>query len=185
MNLEKYLREQRKWLDKIDDAVKNCKLALFDFDDTLIIHNNHSSFTDPDEHKYNIKVFEGTYNWSNGMANRHMKEMLELLKSQGTQLGLISATFSFKHMQTKQEHIKQIYGVELENYCVGSSNHKVPLLEDLTVAKGLKRNQIIFVDDKGDLISKAANEGFIALSPMQVVNYIEWKDNKGENIFYE
>lgn len=26
MNLEKYLREQRKWLDKIDDAVKNCKI---------------------------------------------------------------------------------------------------------------------------------------------------------------
>lgn len=182
MNLGKYLREQRRWLDKIDNSVKNCKLALFDFDDTLIIHNNHSSVTDPDERKYNIKVFGGTYDWSNEMANRHMKEMLELLKSQETQLGLISATFSFKHMQAKQKHIKQIYGVELENYCVGSSSNKVPLLEDLAVAKGLKTNQIIFIDDRGDLISKAANEGFIALSPMQVVNYIEWKNNKGENI---
>lgn len=178
MDLGRYLREQRLWLDDLDANIKECKIALFDFDDTLIIHNNHDTINDPDEHEYNTKVFDGTYNWSNGMANRHMKEMLELLQSQGTQLGLISATFSFQHMLTKQKHIKEIYGIELENYCVGSSKHKVQLLEDLATAKGLRRNQIMFVDDRGELISEATNKGFTALSPMQVVNYIEWQNNK-------
>lgn len=178
MNLGKYIRTQKKYLNELDDNIRNCKLALFDFDDTLIIHNNHNTAKDPYEHKYCVDMLKGEYDWSCGMANRHMKEMMELLKAQGTQLGLISATFSFKHMQAKQEHIKEIYGIELENYCVGMPKNKAQLLEYLAEAKGLKKKEIMIIDDRYDIQQEAANNGFIALSPMQVVNYIEWQDNK-------
>ena len=178
MNLERYLRKQRTYLEALDNSIKNCKLALFDFDDTLIIHNNHDTYKDPGEHKYGVDILKGEYDWSNGMANRHMKEMMELLKSQGTQLGLISATFSFQHMQAKQEHIKEIYEIELENYCVGAPKNKVQLLEYLAEAKGVKKREIMIVDDRYDIQQEAANNGFIALAPLQVGNYIEWQDNK-------
>ena len=150
------------------------KIVLYDFDDTLCIHEFHRE--DPN---YNVKVLlKGKDTWNTGKPNKQMKEFMELCFSKGIRQGLISATSSFKHMKGKEDWVKENYDISLENFCVCSADAKVDMMLTISEAYRLDPNQILIVDDFYDILDKASSKGFQACTPMEVVNFImERKDN--------
>lgn len=150
---------------------ENLKIVLFDFDDTLCIHNRSIHYSDEEYYKLLIHSSE----WWTKIGcepSKHMKEFMLLMKSQGTRLGLISQTDSYIHMIRKNEWVQTNYEIELENFCVACNVSKVNMMIALSKAYNIRRNTILLVDDKESILCEAVNNGFQAASPMEVVNYI-------------
>lgn len=83
---------------------------------------------------------------------------------------LIGGVDSFKESERKIKWVKENYGYLLENYCVCSQELKIVELKVLAKVNMLHENQIAIIDDMYPNLEKAESDGFIALSPMQVVN---------------
>lgn len=149
------------------------KLVLFDFDDTLCIHEEHGD--SPEEQMgYNKRVLtEGAGAWSNLMPSRHMGALMKICAGNNVRMGLISAAMSFAHMKGKADWVKKAYGYDLENYCVRTPEAKVDMMIALSEANEIPRDQILIVDDYWLTLERAANAGFKSASPMQIVNFIE------------
>lgn len=152
-------------LDKI-------KIVLWDFDDTLCIHEFHGNNPE-NEHQYNVNILlYGKDAWSAGKVNIHVKKFMTLCMNRGITQGLISATRSYKHAIGKCDWVKENYGVELENYCVGDFEAKLDMMLTIEEAYNYKRDEILIVDDFWKNLERAANNGFQACSPMEIVNFI-------------
>lgn len=150
---------------------EDLKIVLFDFDDTLCIHNRSTHHSD--EEYYESLIHSSKWWTKIGCEpNKHMKEFMLLMKSQGTRLGLISQTDSYIHMIRKNEWVQTNYGIELENFCVACNISKVNMMISLNKAYNIRRNKILLVDDKESILCEAVNNGFQAASPMEVVNYV-------------
>lgn len=143
------------------------KMVLYDFDDTLCIHEFHRE--DPN---YNIKVLtKGKDTWNTGTPNKYMKEFMELCSDKGIRQGLISWTESFKHMKGKEDWVSENYGISLENFCVCSADAKIDMMLSISKAYKFDPNQILIVDDRTATLEKASSKGFQACTPMEIVNF--------------
>lgn len=161
------------------------KIVLYDYDHTLCIHTYHNA-SDDTTHEYNINVIlNGKEAWSTCKPNKHMKEFMELCKSKGIRQGLISATHSNKHGNSKNEWVLDRYGIELENFCVSTSEDKIEMMKAIADAYNYERYEILIVDDYYATLELAANNNFQACSPMEIVNFIEEKRKKGLDTLVE
>ena len=153
-------------------ALENIKIVLWDFDDTLCMHEFHDGNGDSD-HMYNVDVLlHGTDAWNTCKPNIHMKRFMTLCCNKGIRQGLISSTIFYKHAANKCDWVKDKYGVELENFCVGTPKAKLDMMLAIADAYNYKRDEILIVDDFWENLERAANNGFQACTPMEVVNFI-------------
>lgn len=95
---------------------------------------------------------------------------MDYLACKNISMGLISGVRDCKTAERKIKWVKENYGYLLENYCVSSQEQKIIELKVLAKVNRLHENQIAIIDDMYSNLEKAESEGFIALSPMQVVN---------------
>ena len=147
------------------------KMVLYDFDDTLCIHTNHTSNEDQ-VHRHEVDVLvHGKDTWNGGSINNHMKEFMKLCTKFGLRQGLISATTPH-HSAPKCEWVEANYGIKLENFCVSRAEDKSRTMWAIKDAYNYRRDQVMIVDDYWKVLEMAANAGFQAYSPMQIVNYI-------------
>lgn len=154
--------------------LENIKLILFDFDDTLCIHHKRG-YTEKDEFELDLRIYKGKEPWVNHSTNKHMKLFLEECEHKNIKLGLLSVVSNFKHAQAKEKWILENYNIKLENFCVGTDEEKIRQLEIIAKAYELKKEEILIVDDKQSILNEVSLLGFLAWSPMEVVNYIEEK----------
>lgn len=153
-------------------VLENIKVVLWDFDDTLCIHKFHGSDSDS-EHMYNVDVLlHGKDAWNTGKPNIYMKRFMKLCSDKGIKQGLISSTTSYKHAIGKCDWVKDNYGVELENFCVGTFEAKLDMMLAIADAYNYERDAILIVDDFWENLERAANNGFQACTPMEIVNFI-------------
>ena len=152
------------------NKLENLKMVLFDFDDTLAVHSQGHRISD---HlmKYMINVHSGSKElWNTSKPNLQLKKFMDFLAHKNIPMGLISGVHDCKAAERKIEWVKENYGYSLENYCVSSQEQKIIELKVLAKVNRLHENQIAIIDDMYPNLEKAESEGFIALSPMQVVN---------------
>lgn len=146
------------------------KCVLYDFDDTLCIHKDHREGSDA---AYDRDVLiNGAGAWRDCDINPHMKAFMNMCEASGVRQGLISATTSAKHMQGKVAWVKENYGVELENFCVGTPEAKLRIMLALADTSGFHKYEILIVDDYFENTTRAANAGFMACTPMEIVNFV-------------
>ena len=145
-------------------------MVLFDFDNTLCIHEKYNKSGSSDQ--YNADVIAGKDCWKTGRPNIHIKKFIQLCQDNKIVTGLMSATMSFKHMEGKNNWVQNNYGIQLENYCVGKSDDKLVMLIAIANAFNWDRQTILLVDDDWNIVKSAASAGFQAATPMEVVNYI-------------
>ena len=155
--------------------LENVRLALFDFDDTLCIHKSHAH---NDSKKNSIKYYSnavklGAGIWKNSSPSKHMGVLLNHCKERNIRLGLISATGQSVCSKAKLEWVSNMYGLELENFCVDTAQSKVLMLTALAEVYNLNADEILLVDDYTYNLVDAANAGFQACTPMEVVEYVE------------
>ena len=150
----------------------NLNMVLFDFDDTLYIHDHHYHGL---QNTLELSILAGDQVYKDDRINTQMKEFVQMCDKADILLGLLSAT---PYMVTANEKIRwanRVYGVTFENYCVGDAEHKVKMLELLSTANHFKPESIAIVDDLGSTLHAAEKHGFTALTPMEVVNYVNLK----------
>ena len=154
------------------------KCVLYDFDDTLCIHRDHRE-SESSKADYDRDVFlNGAGAWRDCATNQHMKEFIDMCEANGVRQGLISATTSAKHMQGKVDWVKENYGIELENFCVSTPEAKLRIMLALADTSGFHKYEILIIDDYFENVTRAANAGFMACTPMEVVNFIEERKSK-------
>lgn len=73
----------------------------------------------------------------------------------------------------KVEWVKQAYDYTLQDFSGGSSSDKVLQMCAIADAWDIKRDHILIVDDYRKVLDAAADAGFMTISPMQVVNFVD------------
>lgn len=153
--------------------LKDIKLVLYDFDDTLCIHHGRG-YTEKDEDELDCKIYEGCNNpWKEHDINRHMLCFMDKCKTLTIRQGLLSVVSSCPHGDAKVKWVENQYGFHLDNFCVGTKEEKIRALRLLSTALMLQRYEILVIDDRVDVLNEAARMGFIVWSPLEVVNYVE------------
>lgn len=148
-------------------TVDDLKVVCFDFDDTLCIHSER---VDKGMFKYLCSMHADNDYWKDSEANLQLKLFMDYLHAQGTKMCLIGGVDSFKEAERKVQWVKEKYGYSLENCCVSKQELKVVELKAIAELGGFYKKQIALVDDMYENLHSAECEGFVALSPMQVVN---------------
>lgn len=152
--------------------LKNLKIVLYDFDDTLCIHKYHEA-SDDLEHLYNINVLiKGSDTYNDCSISLFMKKFMNICSKMNIRQGLISASLSYKHFEAKNEWVRRNYDTQLENFCVGRVDRKIDMINAIADAYCFDKNEILVVDDFWETLEKVANAGFQACSPMEIVNFI-------------
>ena len=153
--------------------IKKIKIIMWDFDDTLCFHSDHTSPLDEFDTEYNVGVLLGKDVYSTCTMNYTIKRFIDYAKRENKRQGLISGVDCFIHAKNKENWVKEHYGIELENYCVSSQEMKLGMLIAVAKAFGYARDEILLVDDMCSNLERAANNGFQAASPVEVINFVE------------
>lgn len=117
--------------------------------------------------------------WETTQPNIHMKRFIEYLRKINPQIqfGLCSAIDFPMIAEAKVKYTESVYGVRMRNYCSfageGLAKGKAMLLNVVCKAYNYKPSEILFVDDYPANRTAFADMGGIAISPMQVVNFVE------------
>ena len=153
--------------------VKKIKIILWDFDDTLCFHSDHTSALDEFDTEYNVGVLLGQDVYSACSMNNSIKRFIDYAKRENKRQGLISGVDCFIHAKNKENWVKEHYNVELENYCVSSQEMKLGMLIAIAEAFDYARDEILLVDDVWDNLERAADNGFQSATPVEVINFVE------------
>lgn len=149
------------------------KIVLFDFDETLCAHEGHT--TNIDNVGYTASLLEkGAHHFTEDEKNIQMAEFIDLCVERGIEVGVISACASSIEMEAKCQWATEVYKHPFKNYCVGTAEHKICMLEALSRVHAVWKSEIAIVDDLIFTVSRAADAGFTAWTPMEVVNYVNW-----------
>lgn len=158
--------------------IQKIKAVVFDFDDTLCIHTKHEEMDE-------LEYYYGIVNNSNFLVERNcqwnsqMYEFIKYCKSKDIRMAICSATGFYPVMEAKQESIENAYGIKLDNLCIGGASNKNLPLQYYAKLLGLENDEILLVDDLYSNVEAATKEGFQACSPMEVVNFVNYKVRAG------
>ena len=83
------IRDNRNGIGDNMIDFKNLKIALFDFDDTIALHSDHSSGLSESEF-YSQLLTYGPAFFNNLQTNKHMRMFMDLCNKHGIRMGLIS-----------------------------------------------------------------------------------------------
>lgn len=150
--------------------LNSIEVVAFDFDDTLCIHRNHSY--DKSKEAQRLKLGSAFY-YDKSSPNKHMKKFIEYLNMKGVVMCLLSATSNYKSSEIKIDWVKEEYGVEMSNWCVGTTTSKLDCLSYLTELYKSEPDKVLIVDDRYDVLELAEKAGYQAATPMEVVNIVE------------
>lgn len=154
--------------------IDKLKMVLFDFDDTLAVHNEHKSGTAEDQLNYDTLAILGDFDaYKDCAPNQNMVQFMQLCKDRKLQMGLISANTGYYHMDLKQKWVKEKYGISLENYCVMlGEEEKAKAICAIANAFYMNHDELLIVDDNPKVIVYAADAGFQSATPIEVINFI-------------
>lgn len=152
-------------------SLDNIKLVAFDFDDTLCIHTEHK-WNALMEEDYISRIIRNEDFSYGGQKNIQMQELINECKDLGIELVLLSHTECAKGAALKVQWVKNNYGVEMENLCVGQREKKLDYLKGYAQVRHITYSEAMLIDDHPYTVSEFANAGFMVAIPMEVVNYI-------------
>lgn len=164
--------KKRRLVNKEMIKLNKIKLILWDFDDTLCFHSDHSSPLDEFDTEYNVGVLLGKNVYSTCSMNYAIKRFIDYAKRENKRQGLISGVDCFIHAKNKENWVKKHYGIELENYCVSSQEMKLGMLIAIAEAFNYTHDEILLVDDVWENLERAADNGFQSATPVEIINYV-------------
>lgn len=156
-----------------DINLDNIKLAIFDFDDTLAIHKDKDFGKHRDESEENFVNFyfnayinpdyfydeiepcirsESLYKFINNLRNKKVKMYC---------LSGMKLTF---HLEAKQAFINKHYGSDIKILSTSVQELKVKDTKILQKINNCNLDEILFVDDRKDVIELLLNNGIKAIN---------------------
>ena len=149
------------------------KLVAFDYDDTLCIHQRHLEDKRYRGESHSVLILCGEDEWKDCLAPEFMKKFVRECQLRGIEMGLISCTDTYLRADAKLNWVNEQYGIKMKNYCVGTQEMKIPMLQDLQTSFKLQADEILYVDDMYAHLENASKKGFISCSPTEIACYVE------------
>lgn len=166
---------------KRDIDLGKLKWVVCDFDDTLFIHSDHIGIGDETYRKKVLQylVGEDVDPWETTQDSIHMYRFLQYLKRKNmdVKFGLCSAVHLPFISEAKCVYASKKYDVTFLNICSNYNSSayksKAEVLQLLCDAFNLKFDEVLFIDDSYKNVEACAKLGVHALTPMEVVNFVE------------
>ena len=157
--------------------LKNIKIVVFDFDNTLAIYDDYTFQYIMDNDKlYSILLNEGIGFWKNAKVNRHFYKFVSKLKQMNKEMYLCSGIQLPIESNLKLDWVRKNYNVDMNNACIHISSYpdgKLSIIKSLCEYHKCKPEEVLFIDDCWEIIAKIVNFGCQAMMPINVVDYIE------------
>ena len=157
------------------------RFALFDFDDTLYIHNEHAYQERGVNYREKVLYANVTGNmaclYNRSGYNEHMHRFLAECKATNIPMGMISATDAYSSIP-KLRWIRSVYGVDMHNLCTANAEDKVDVALSLAKTFDMKPSEILLIDDYWKVIANGANAGIKAVTTIEIINYVTDSKNR-------
>lgn len=162
----------------LDINLNNIKVVIFDFDDTLAIHNDKdfSKNRRESEDKY-LNYYLNAYKNPNTfyeniepcIKSEVLNDFIITLRKNNIKMYCLSGMkFSF-HLKAKQNFVNKYYGNDIEVISVGSQELKVDGVKIIQRFNNCKLDEILFIDDRQDVVDLLNKNGIKSI----MVNNIE------------
>lgn len=155
--------------------LKDIKLAVFDFDETLAIHRDKDYVEHRKklgENNYFRKAFEHPDTFYETIEpcviSRDMINLIGYLRLHYAKMYCLSGMRMSLHAKAKQHFIDVNYGDDIELISASTQEHKVDVVKILQESIGCKANEVLFVDDLQKVVDLMKEQGYIALLESQV-----------------
>lgn len=159
------------------------KMVVFDFDDTLYIHPTHKNTMSDEEFCKKVCTLGAKY-YPPQNFSMVMKKVMDECDRRGILMALCSHTSFFPMSITKIAAVKEAYGYELINLCVGDAKAKHIALRITADSYGFCPSEVMLIDDLSLNLRDAETDGFKAASPMEIYKCEErgvlFKENLSE-----
>ena len=161
--------------------LNNIKVAIFDFDDTLAIHQ------DADYQKHRNESEEKLFNYYlNAYLNpekfyeiiepcnmsESMLKLINILRENNVKIYCVSGMkFSF-HLKAKEYFVHKYYGNDIEVISTSNQELKIDAAKIISKVNNCNLNEVLFVDDIEENIINFNNVGINALLPNDIDSLI-------------
>ena len=159
--------------------LRNIKLAIFDFDDTLAIHkdkdyglhrkewgkNNYykQAYENPDIFYETIEPCD---------ISKDMYKLISYLRLHNVKMFCLFGMKMSLHANAKQAFINKNYGEDIKLLASSTQSGKVDVVQILQESTGCKPSEVLFVDDLPNVVDLMKEQGYIALLATQVKDLI-------------
>lgn len=162
--------------------LNNIKVAIFDFDDTLAIHEDREykrkrresedklfgyymdAYLNPEIFYEKIEIC--------GMSEPIFK-LINVLRKNGVKIYCVSGMkFSF-HLKAKENFVHKHYGNDIKVISAGTQELKIKAAKIIRKINGCNLNEILFVDDIRENIINFNKDGINAVLPEEVNSLLE------------
>lgn len=150
--------------------IKNIKLAVFDFDDTLAIHKDKDYLEHREElgkNNYFRKAFENPDTFYETIEpcdiSSDMYNLICCLRLHNAKMYCLSGMRMSLHFAAKQSFINKHYGNDIELLSVSTQEGKVDVIKILQQTFNCKSEEILFVDDLQEVVDLMKEQGYMAL----------------------
>lgn len=157
--------------------LKNIKLAIFDFDDTLAIHKDKDYVehrTELGENNYFRRAFENPDTFYETIepcdVSKDMINLISYLRLHNVKMYCLSGMRMSLHAEAKQHFINENYGNDIKLVSASTQEYKVDVVKILQESIGCKSDEVLFVDDLQKVVSLMKEQGYVALLESQVKN---------------
>ena len=145
-------------------SLKNIKVAIFDFDDTLAIHrdSNYVENRKADEDGYFLKAYENPQAFFETIepctANNDMRNLVGYCRNEGIPMFCVTGMRFSLHMSAKNAFIKKYYGDDIELITSAGQERKSDVVRILIRHFNIQPEQVLFVDDMQSTLDKLSND---------------------------
>lgn len=150
------------------------RYVVFDFDNTLAGHTRYV-VSERDYTAEMVRYLKGGEPFINAEANFQLQKYMDLLLERHVPMGLCSAISDNPvalRAEAKVQWVQQHYAHSLRNLCVSGMTAKAQMLEILQESLGCEAEDILMIDDSGEVLEDCASRGFSVCTPMHIVNLI-------------
>ncbi len=162
----------------VDMNLNNIKVVIFDFDDTLAIHNDKdfSKKSRESEDMY-LNYYLNAYKNPNTfyediepcIKSEVLNDFIITLRKNNIKMYCLSGMkFSF-HLKAKQNFVNKHYGNDIEVISAGTQELKVDGVKIIQRFNKCKLDEILFIDDREDVVDLLNKNGIKSI----LVNNIE------------
>ena len=162
--------------------LKNIKVAIFDFDDTLAIHKDvdYQKHRNENEEKllnYYLSAYLNPEKFYEIIEPCNISEsilkLIKILRKNNVKIYCVSGMkFSF-HLKAKEYFVHKYYGNDIQVISTRNQELKIDASKIISKVNNCNLNEVLFVDDIKENIINFNNVGINALLPNDVDSFID------------
>lgn len=148
-------------------SLNHIKIAVFDFDDTLSIHDN-KSWAEQRTDDYYIQAYLRPEDFYDSIEPCHpskkLQEIVQFCRANGIDMYCLSGMRFSLHYKAKETFINEYYGADVKLVSSASQELKADVLHMLAKIHNCSKNEVLFVDDLPTNISSLVELGYWAVN---------------------